>query len=83
MVKYNSKFGGVTYKSDTVSAFAWRIGVSMLLPFSETVQFEGGVQHTQMTVNVDEVKGGGATVKADVSDIVNMPALTLGMRFTI
>lgn len=84
MVKYKAKAAGTSYTADSVSAFTWRIGASFLMPFTETFSFDGGVQFSQMTVNVDELKTGGTTVPAaDISDIVNTPAVSLGFRLTI
>jgi hypothetical protein len=85
LTNYEQKFQGTTYKSNSASSsFAWRFGAKFMMPFSETIQFVGGLQHTQVTVNIDEVKANGQTItNADISDVVNIPQLTLGFRVTI
>lgn len=80
---YEREFGGKKYTSSAaVPSVAWRLSANYLLPFSETLQFEGGVQHTQITVNIDELKSGSERMEADISDIINIPAVTMGVRLS-
>ena len=84
LVDYKQKYLGTTFKSSSAEpSVAWRLGASYLMPFSEVLQFEGGFQHTQVTVNVDEWKSGSNKVNADVSDIVNIPQITIGFRLSM
>ena len=85
LVDYQQKYLGSTFKSSSAEpSVAWRLGATYLMPFSEVLQFEGGIQHTQVTVNVDELKSGSTTVNnADVSDIVNIPQITIGFRLSM
>ncbi|MDA9951273.1 porin family protein [Oligoflexaceae bacterium] len=84
LAKYSQTFNGQDFKASASSpSIAWRLGANFLMPMSEVLQFEAGFQHTQVTVNEDSLKVDGINIDADVSDIINIPQIMVGVRLAI
>lgn len=84
--EYSTKLDGVTFDSkDDVSGFMAQVGWSLTKRITDSVEVEGAFELTHAQFNLGTVEGtvAGEAVETDVdrNAILNIPSLSLGLRF--